>query len=969
MSRIEIVLAILLLLLLCVAIKTLLTRQQVLSALVAHPLTHSLTMLGMLGIIPFFVTVEMGGRYGMGVVLALAAFGFIYLLAPVILAPIQFLAGTYRFPGIADIFVHRFRSCQFGKLACFTAVLASLPFAMAQLKAVAFMLSEYAGVSTTVATLLAALAMGGVALWISWHEDRNARTRNIFLVTLAGLSLFAMVALAITALFLIYQVFGNLEGMNRWVETTGQDHVVQRYEQGYALMTLFFLVSMVFPQLFSLKAKIRTVRHVRSSAWLFPLLLCLVSLPVFPLLWSGLAVEGDVPLQLYATVLPRLLELPFVSVMAIAGALAAAACGFALLSVALSESLVNNFFHPYRQDFTRLHLYRWLRGRKRVASLGLLMITVAAALLSHSQSLTDMVLVSFVGLTQLAPALLSTFYFPRINRKGVAAGLAIGLLCWFVSLFLPLFLGNFELGGISLGVYHWNHLLYEILFLNFAVCLLVSLFTEMDEEEQRYAEECMVDTVPLPQRVDIEECSLLEVQQRLSRVLGEEVAAEEIGKIVSELRLSPNETRPLAIRVVREKLAANLCSLMGAYAGQRIVEQTIPLLSGGKEPDDLLIFEALLAENSGQLSGLSAELNRLRLYHRTTLENLPIGVCSLDSDGEVLFWNNAMAELTGIASNKTSGALLRQLPAPWSELLLEFFNSEDTSRTAVKVPHEVKDQWCNLYKAAIDVEPSQLLGSQVLLVEDVTEPLLLNRELIHTERLASVGRLAAGVAHEIGNPITGIACLAQDLGRDAEDTETRQTAAMILDQTKRITNILRSLTSFSRRSHLPDDKFKQLPLRQPVESAVELLRLQQRDGVTFVNHVSDTFMVSGDLHQLTQVFLNLLTNASDASPANGVVTINAEYQGEWLIAWVEDQGAGIPEEIRDKIFEPFFTTKDTGEGTGLGLSLVYDIIRNHRGEIRVVERKQGACVEVKLPSVLATDAQPSNTTDARGGLN
>ncbi len=967
-ASIEILLALLVLLILFMGVRAVLARERITSRLTAFPLTHNLALLSMLGVIPFAVAVEMGGRYGMGVVLAMFAFGVIYLLVPVILAPIQILARTRRFAGIADILVYRFRSIWFGKLASVGAALTLLPFAMAQIIAIAFIFDEYAGIQDRLTTtLFAAAAVGGASLWISWHEGKSTKTQGVFLATLSFLSLFALIALAVTTVALVYEVFNGVQGLSRWAESTGQNQVVQRYEKGYALITLFFLASMVLPQLFSLRAKSSTYQDMRYSSWLFPLLLFLASVPVFPLVWSGLAVEGEIPLQLYGAVLPGLLDLPVISVIAIAGALAAAAGGFTCLSVALSESIVNTIFQPHQQDFTQKNLYRWLRSRKRIAAAGVLVVSVGAALLLRSQSLTDMVLVSFVGVVQLSPALLATFYFSRINRKGVTAGLAVGLTAWTATLFLPLFIGNWDmvipgLGAISVGVEGWHHMLYEILFLNFATCLIVSLFTKTDQEEKRYADECLVDSVPLPQRVDIQECSLTEVERRLSSVLGAEVAREEIAKIVRELQLNPSETRPQAIRVVRDRLMANLCSQIGVYAGQSIVERTIPLLSGGKEPDDLLIFERLLPNSSGQLSGLSAELNRLRLHHRTTLENLPVGVCSLDTDGEVLFWNNAMESITGVSGDKTNGALLRQLPEPWATLLSDFSASDDTRRSTLKVPRQDREQWCNLYKTVIDIEPSQLLGSQVLLAEDITEPLLLNRELIHTERLASVGRLAAGVAHEIGNPVTGIACLAQDIGRDAKDSEVRKSASMILEQTGRITDIVRSLTSFSRRSDQADAKFTSLPIKAPVKSAINLLTLQQRNGITFASDIDDHIMVEGDLHQLTQVFLNLLTNASDASPEQGVVSVAVEQQDESVIARVIDQGDGIPEAIRDKVFEPFFTTKDTGEGTGLGLSLVYDIIRNHNGEIRVVSLDGGNCMEVKLPLVLATGSQQGKTS-------
>lgn len=959
----EILLAILVLLLVYAGITQLLRLGRPSLFMANLSLTHSLAMAGILGIVPFFVTMEMAGRYGLSVVLAMAAFSFIYLLSPAILAPVQFLVRTYRFPSMSDMLQHRFRGSGFAKLTCAVAVLASLPFAVAQVMAIAAIIDEYIfyknmGLhSYSLAILLAVLPVGGVGLWLAWQEDRSASTRLAYLATIAGLTLFAFLTLAVTAIALIHEVFGGIDELLLWTRETRQDRLMQRYDSGYAFVTLFFIASMVLPQLNSVYARSQLDRVAQDRSWMFPLLLFLISLPVLPLVWSGLSVGRDIPLQLYATLLPGLLGMPLVSVLIISGAMAAAACGFALLAVALSENMLSTFCHPHRQNFTRINLYRWIRGRKRLSSVGFLLLTLVAALLVRSRSLTDLVLVSFIGLAQLAPAVLATFYFPKINRKGVATGLSVAMVGWFCGLFLPLFIGSWEIaipgfGSIRLGVGQWHHILYELLFLNFSLCLVVSLFSETGSEEERFAEECMVDSVLLSHRVEIAETSIADIRERLGGLLGEVVAAEEIEKITEESQLELHETRPQSIRVVREKLAQNLTSLIGAYAGHRIVEEAIPL-SGGHEIDDLVVFEDLLPSSSGHLTGLAAELNRLRLHHRTTLENLPIGVCSLDTEGEVLFWNRSIETFTGISAEKTTGALLRQLPEPWAELLNDFFRSDDTRRPNVRVPHANRDQWCNLYKAVLDIKPSQLLGSQVLLLEDITDALLLSRELAHSERLASVGRLAAGVAHEIGNPVTGIACLAQDLNRDAIDSESRESATKILEQTARIADIVHALTNYSRRSEKADDEFRALSMEEPVKSAIKLLNLQHDRKVAFTTDVADNVMVMGDANQLTQVFLNLLTNARDASPDQSVVTVKVQASSERVIARVTDEGGGIPESIRDQIFEPFFTTKETGEGTGLGLSLVYDIIRNHRGEIKVVERERGNCMEISLPRVLA----------------
>jgi signal transduction histidine kinase len=225
---------------------------------------------------------------------------------------------------------------------------------------------------------------------------------------------------------------------------------------------------------------------------------------------------------------------------------------------------------------------------------------------------------------------------------------------------------------------------------------------------------------------------------------------------------------------------------------------------------------------------------------------------------------------------------------------------------------------------------------QVILVEDVTEVQLLEKELLHTERLASVGRLAAGVAHEIGNPITGIACLAQNIRYETQDPALLETAEEILNQTSRVDRIVQSLVSFSHGGspHLRD--IDAVSLRDCAEEAIHLLSLQhEKTPVHFVNELPEDLQITGDRQQMIQVFVNLLANARDASEAGGRVEVAGQARSDEVQVTVTDEGEGIDPAQIDRILEPFFTTKEPGEGTGLGLSMVYSIMTEHQGEISV----------------------------------
>jgi signal transduction histidine kinase len=223
------------------------------------------------------------------------------------------------------------------------------------------------------------------------------------------------------------------------------------------------------------------------------------------------------------------------------------------------------------------------------------------------------------------------------------------------------------------------------------------------------------------------------------------------------------------------------------------------------------------------------------------------------------------------------------------------------------------------------------------MVEDITDIELLEEELLQNERLASIGRLAAGVAHEIGNPVTGIACLAQNLEYESDPKEIRIMAQDILKQTSRVTRIVESLMNFSHAgSSLEKTKLAPANLADCVDEAIHLLALdREATPVQFDNQCDRELLVLADSQRLLQVFINLLGNARDACDNNGEVHIRASTGGDQVQIDVEDNGSGIPQALQAQVFEPFFTTKDPGVGTGLGLALVFSIMDDMNGKVHL----------------------------------
>jgi len=223
-------------------------------------------------------------------------------------------------------------------------------------------------------------------------------------------------------------------------------------------------------------------------------------------------------------------------------------------------------------------------------------------------------------------------------------------------------------------------------------------------------------------------------------------------------------------------------------------------------------------------------------------------------------------------------------------------------------------------------------------------------ELVETEKLSSIGRLAASVAHEINNPAGIVSMYAQMLREDATDDQTRESLDLIVESADKVASTVKSLLDFSRRA--PADP-QPVELAMIVAAAVSELAMGHPERTTEVEvDVAERMTVLGDADQLQQVFRNLIDNACQAAGDDGRVEIHARAALDEVEIAVQDDGPGIPSEVLPRIFEPFFTTKPGAKGTGLGLAVAYGIVKSHRGAIRAESVDAGgARFTVMLPGV------------------
>ncbi|MDH1265594.1 sensor histidine kinase [Pseudomonas sp. GD03944] len=938
--------------------------------IIRHPLTYTLSLGVYASAWAFYGTVGLAYQYGYGFLASYLGVSGAFLLAPVLLYPILRITRTYQLSSLADLFAFRFRSTWAGALSTVFMVVGVLPLLALQIQAVA----DSIGILTRepVQEQVALAFCGLIILFTILFGARHIATREKhegLVFAIAFESIVKLTALGAIGLYALYGVFDGPNDLEYWLVQNQAAltslHTPLQEGPWRTLLLVFFASAIVMPHMYHMTfTENLNPRAMVSASWGLPLFLLLMSLAVPLILWAGLKLGATTNPEYFTLGLGIAVNSQSLALLAYIGGLSASSGLIIVTTLALSGMVLNHVVLPLYQPPAEGNIYRWLKWTRRALIVAIIMAGYAFYLvLGAEQDLANLGIVAFVATLQFLPGVLSVLYWPTANRRGFIAGLLAGIGVWVVSMLLPM-LGNLQ--GLYLPLFNlvyvlddssWHLAAIGSLAANVLVFTLVSLFTEASDEEKSAAEACAVDNVRRPQRRELVALSPQEFATQLAKPLGAKTAQREVEQALRDLHLPFDEGRPYALRRLRDRIEANLSGLMGPSVAQDIVETFLPYKSGseGYVTEDIHFIESRLEDYHSRLTGLAAELDALRRYHRQTLQELPMGVCSLAKDQEILMWNKAMEELTEIPAQRVVGSRLSTLSEPWRGLLERFIELPDEHLHKQRLALDGEERFLNLHKAAIDEPLAPGNSGLVLLVEDLTETQSLEDKLVHSERLASIGRLAAGVAHEIGNPITGIACLAQNLREEREgDGEITEISGQILEQTKRVSRIVQSLMSFAH-SGSRQQADEPVCLAQVAQEAIGLLALNRRNvEVEFFNLCDSDHWAEGDPQRLAQVLINLLSNARDASPPGAAIRVRSEASEHTVDLIVEDEGSGIPKAIMDRLFEPFFTTKDPGKGTGLGLALVYSIVEEHYGQITIdspadPELQRGTRIRVTLP--------------------
>ncbi len=407
----------------------------------------------------------------------------------------------------------------------------------------------------------------------------------------------------------------------------------------------------------------------------------------------------------------------------------------------------------------------------------------------------------------------------------------------------------------------------------------------------------------------------------------------------------------------------------------RVEDKLIGCLAMGKKFDGTLLNSedwvllmtisspiALALENAylyNQAHIRAMELERLKDYSENIIESLTVGVVVLDQKGKIIGWNRVMQDIFGKSQDEV---MEKSLVEVVGESNFQAIFPPDTqkdfrllSEISITIPRG-KSKIFDIVKTPLRDNQMNPYGT-IIVFEDTTEKISLQQQLVTSEKLASVGLLSAGVAHEINTPLTGISSYVQMLQKKLSDSPHSAILDKIEVQTDRVAKIVKSLLNFARNPS--ETMFYQIDLKESIQGIIALIDYKLKNmNINLELELGTVKPIWAQGEQIQQVFINIILNAIDAMPKGGTLSIALTQEDHAAVVRIRDTGTGISRQHLPHIFDPFFTTKGIGKGTGLGLSISYAIIKAHEGHISVEsERGRGTLFTISIPMKLEKKEQ------------
>lgn len=946
-------------------------------SLVANPYIYSLSLAVYCTSWTFYGSVGKAAHSGLSFLTIYIGPTLMAALWWIVLRKIVYLSKENRITTISDFISSRYgKSLGLSVLVTFVAVIGITPYLGLQIKAIMTTFSLLSGKphSTNVEGWFVSLLLGVFAVIFGARKLDASERHGGLVFAVAFESAIKLVAFLSVGIFVTYGLFDGFGDIFEKIRQGPYSLLMQigdvspvSFMEWTSLTFLSMMAILFLPRQFHVAVvENSSVDHIKKAMWLFPLYLFLINIFVLPLAYGGLLL-GDIPptADYYVLTIPMHYGHPFLALCVFIGGFSAATAMIIVESVALSTMVMNSFVMP---AFWNLRAFKnfsvVMLNIKRSVILGCVFLGYSfAAYIGEYYSLVDIGLKSFEAVTIFAPSMLLGLYWKGGNRKGAIAGIVAGFAVWIYTLLIPALMraGIVEPGGLMEAVFRsrllnptalfglegldrWSHSLFWGLLLNLLCFVGVSIFTRQSDAEIRQAI-IFVDSYSPAQFTQVHRpADIVEIEGILGQYIGVNEAREAVDGFLKKNKLARTSISSDWLQQLREEAERILSGALGPSISTLVFQERAVLTheEAHRVSDSIQQISRSLRYSRQELAEANRQLAMLKEFSENIIESLPLGVATLDDSLRVTYWNSGMEMITGV---EKSDALHHEAESLLTCLEPRLFNpqlreGEITCRRSFEPQIVLKGYL------------SRLTGARkgyVLVLEDITEKKKIEEELFRATKHASVGRLAAGVAHEIGNPLASISSLVQELQNEGSSSFEKESLITINEHVHRIARIVRNLGDFARlypRQKMPTS------LRDILETTLNLIRYDKNfRKIEIRTDVQDTPPLKIDPDQIQQVFLNLILNARDAMPDGGSLDISVKKLNGFVELAFADSGYGINAEVKDKVFDPFFSTKGPTKGTGLGLSICYSIIKDHGGTIEIdSDRAEGTRFIIRMPA-------------------
>jgi sigma-B regulation protein RsbU (phosphoserine phosphatase) len=948
------------------------------SSVVNNPYIYSLSLAVYCSSWTFYGSVGKAATSGLSFLTIYLGPTLMAVLWPVVLKKVIRITKANRITTISDFIGSRYgKSLVLSAVVTMIAVIGIIPYLGLQIKAImsTFTIITGESSSSSIVGLILTVVVGVFAIIFgARHLDSSERHSGI-VFAIAFESIVKLVAFVSVGIFVTYFLFHGFGDIFSQIKYTGNAKLLllgngsgTSYGEWFALNFLSMTAIIFLPRQFQMAVvENYDESHVTKAMWLFPLYLFLINIFVLPIAFAGV-LKGitEHRADYFVLTLPLKYGSHFLSVFAFIGGFSAAMSMMIVSSIALSTMIMHSIVMPGIVNFHSMpRFHNWALNIKRLVIFMIIFLGyLFAVYIGEFYSLVDIGLRSFEAVALFAPAFFLGLYWRRGNKAGAITGLVAGFFVWFYTLMMPgmvkagvlphtgiiqrmmdsRLLNPNALFGVH-GLGKWGGPLVWGMLFNGMLYIGVSVFTKRSKDEEIQSLVFVESYEKIKELSAGSSYTVADIEDLLAQYIGRTEAYDAVQQFLTRKDTTREQLTLRELFELRNDAEMILASAIGTPMSSLVFENKLVLTEQerGELSESIKGITRSLRTSRQELTERNRELMYLKEFSENIIDSAPVGIITVDGLLRVNYWNRELEQLSGIRQDEAlNRSILLLLPWLPNQVFTQNGENELTLR----------DQSGKTFKVKTSLLKDSL-GGFVIIIEDISEKKKMEEQLFQTSKLANIGKLTAGIAHEIGNPLASIFSLVQELRALKFNTKkdisfTVESLNTINNHIERIAKIVRSLGDFAR-VHTSGKTMSDIS--EILDRTLSLVKYDKRFKHIEFNKYADgipELLVNAD--QIQQVFLNLILNSLDAMPDGGRLDIRMQANDGFVEIQFRDTGTGIDPSIVDKIFDPFFTTKPLSRGTGLGLNICSTIIKGYNGIISVESKKgEGTVFLIKLP--------------------